>query len=74
MALTPTELFTLGLNIKRRTTNRELLDYLDETMALLQSGRERCPVCAERRKAKAEAMKRYRGKRSQKATDLGDFS
>ena len=67
MAVDTTEIRRIGDRLRRQTTSKEWLAYLDATMPLLvvkliTSDAAVCPACEARRKARAETMRRYRAK------------
>jgi hypothetical protein len=58
------ELRSLGDRLKRQTTNRDVLAYIDGTMPIIgltvsSSDVQTCPVCEARKKAKAAAQRKW---------------
>lgn len=67
--ITNEECLILGEALRRQTTNRDVLTYVDHTLAMLRiDGTKKnlkieCSICIRRRRVKAEAQRRWRAKR-----------
>lgn len=62
--MTPAELHRLGSKLRTQVRG-DLFEYIDGTLPLIlkpKAADKGCAVCAERRKAKTEAQKRWRRK------------
>lgn len=71
MGVDATELIALAHRLRRSTTSREVLEYIDGSLQLITNKlivpgpaeqSAPCPICEARRRAKADRMRRYRAK------------
>lgn len=66
--MTPAELFRLGTKLRTHVRG-DLFEYIEGTLPLLMKPKapdKECPICAERKKAKTEAQRRWRRKLGEK--------